>query len=53
MMAQINDVIDADTAELVATEYGHVVRRVAKSDVLEGLKGEADTLETWWPAHPS
>jgi len=42
MMAQINDVIDADTAELVATEYGHTVRRVAESDVLEGLKGEAD-----------
>src|SRR5438552_3564814 len=45
MMAQINDAIDADTAELVATEYGHVVRRVAESDVLEGLKGEADTSE--------
>src|SRR5579871_1330609 len=46
MMAQINDVIDADTAELVATEYGHTVRRVAESDVLEGLKGEADAPET-------
>ena len=45
MMAQINDVIDADTAELVATEYGHTVRRVAESDVLEGLKGEADAPE--------
>src|SRR5437868_6691147 len=45
MMAQINDAIDADTAELVATEYGHVVRRVAESDVLEGLKGEADAPE--------
>jgi translation initiation factor IF-2 len=45
MMAQINDVIDADTAELVATEYGHTVRRVAESDVLEGLKGAADAPE--------
>jgi translation initiation factor IF-2 len=44
-MAQINDVIDADTAELVAAEYGHTVRRVAESDVLEGLKGEADAPE--------
>jgi translation initiation factor IF-2 len=46
LMAQINDVIDADTAELVATEYGHTVRRVAESDVLEGLKGEADAPES-------
>jgi translation initiation factor IF-2 len=42
MMATPNDVIDADTAELVATEYGHVVKRVAESDVLEGLAGAAD-----------
>jgi len=42
MMATPNDVIDADTAELVATEYGHVVKRVAESDVLEGLVGARD-----------
>ena len=42
MMATANDTIDADTAELVATEYGHTVKRVAESDVLEGLKGAAD-----------
>ena len=42
MMATVNDVIDADTAELVATEYGHTVKRVAESDVLEGLKGGED-----------
>ena len=42
MMVQINDVIDADTAELVATEYGHTVKRVAESVVLEGLKGSED-----------
>ncbi|HEY8255747.1 MAG TPA: translation initiation factor IF-2 [Rhizomicrobium sp.] len=42
MMATPNDVIDADTAELVATEYGHVVKRVAESDVLEGLTGDKD-----------
>jgi translation initiation factor IF-2 len=46
MMATANDVIDADTAELVATEYGHVVKRVAESDVLEGLTGEKDEAET-------
>jgi translation initiation factor IF-2 len=37
-----NDIIDADTAELVATQYGHTVKRVAESDVLEGLTGAAD-----------
>jgi translation initiation factor IF-2 len=42
MMATPADVLDADTAELVATEYGHVVKRVAESDVLEGLTGEKD-----------
>jgi translation initiation factor IF-2 len=49
IMAQINDVIDADTAELVAAEYGHTVKRVAEDDVLEGLKGvedEAGTLKS-------
>ncbi|WP_116652248.1 translation initiation factor IF-2 [Pelagibacterium sediminicola] len=37
MMLKINDVIDADTAELIATELGHTVKRVAESDVEEGL----------------
>ncbi len=31
------DVIDADTAELVASEFGHTVRRVAESDIEEGI----------------
>jgi len=41
-----NDIIDADTAELVAAEYGHVVKRVAESDVLAGLTGAADEEAT-------
>lgn len=36
-MATINDVLDADTAELIATEMNHTVKRVAESDVEEGL----------------
>lgn len=36
-MHKITDVIDADTAQLVAEEMGHTVRRVAESDVEEGL----------------
>ena len=51
-MATVNDVIDADTAELVAAEYGHTVKRVAESDVLEGLKGTADETENLRPRPP-
>jgi len=52
MMATPNDVIDADTAELVATEYGHVVKRVAESDVLEGLVGAKDEEGALVPRPP-
>lgn len=48
-MVKITDVIDADTAQLVAEEMGHTVRRVAESDVEEGLfdiADEAGDLET-------
>jgi translation initiation factor IF-2 len=34
---KITDVIDADTAQLIAEEFGHTVKRVAESDVEEGL----------------
>ena len=36
-MAKINDVIDADAAELIAIELGHTVKRVSEADVEEGL----------------
>ena len=52
MMATVNDTIDADTAELVAAEYGHTVKRVAESDVLEGLKGGADEDAALVPRPP-
>ncbi len=52
MMATPNDIIDADTAELVATEYGHVVKRVAESDVLEGLTGDKDEEGALVPRPP-
>ncbi len=41
-MAKINDVIDADTAQLLAEELGHTVKRVAEADVEEGLFDVAD-----------
>ncbi|CAN0450518.1 unnamed protein product, partial [Scytosiphon promiscuus] len=36
-MHQINDLIDADTAELIVEEFGHTSRRVSEADVEEGL----------------
>ncbi|MES2721639.1 MAG: translation initiation factor IF-2, partial [Pseudomonadota bacterium] len=42
VMLKINDVIDNDTAELVATEFGHTVRRVSEADVEEGFIGDED-----------
>ena len=42
LMMKINDVIDSDTAELVAEEFGMAVKRVSESDVEEGFIAEAD-----------
>jgi translation initiation factor IF-2 len=39
---KITDVIDADTAQLIAEELGHTVKRVAASDVEEGLFDQVD-----------
>ena len=41
-MVKLDDILDADTAQIVAEEMGHSVRRVAASDVEEGLFAEAD-----------
>ncbi len=51
-MVVITDVIDADTAQLVAEEMGHSVRRVAESDVEEGLFGAADDPAAMMPRPP-
>ncbi len=51
-MVKITDVIDADTAQLVAEEMGHSVRRVAESDVEEGLFDAADAPEAMQPRPP-
>ena len=32
-MLKINDVLDADTAQLIAEDFGHTVKRVAEADV--------------------
>ncbi|CAH1659158.1 translation initiation factor IF-2 [Chelatococcus asaccharovorans] len=51
-MHKITDVIDADTAQLIAEELGHTVKRVAESDVEEGLFDEPDEAETLLPRPP-
>ncbi len=44
-MMKINDVIDPDTAQLIAEEMGHSVKRVAEADVEEGLFTTSDEDE--------
>ncbi|GGC52197.1 translation initiation factor IF-2 [Chelatococcus reniformis] len=51
-MHKITDVIDADTAQLIAEELGHTVRRVAESDVEEGLFSSDDPDDTLVPRPP-
>ncbi|SFO39056.1 translation initiation factor IF-2 [Cohaesibacter marisflavi] len=45
MMVKTVDVLDADTAQLVAEELGHTVKRVAASDVEEGLFDKKDAAD--------
>jgi len=51
-MHKITDVIDSDTAQLIAEEFGHTVRRVSEADVEEGFIGEADSAEDLEPRAP-
>ncbi|HLG85953.1 MAG TPA: translation initiation factor IF-2, partial [Alphaproteobacteria bacterium] len=51
-MAKITDVIDADTAQLIAEELGHTVKRIAESDVEEGLFDQPDTDANLLPRPP-
>src|SRR5215217_2231919 len=51
-LLKITDAIDADTAQLVAEELGHTVKRVAESDVEEGLFDTPDVDETIEPRPP-
>jgi len=52
VMATINQAIDADTAELIVSEFGHRMRRVSEADVEVGLRGEEDTPEALAPRAP-
>ncbi|MGQ0483786.1 MAG: translation initiation factor IF-2 [Hyphomicrobiales bacterium] len=51
-MHTINDVIDADMAQIIAEEMGHKVKRVSEADVIEGLSGLTDAPEVLQPRPP-
>src|ERR1700722_13402156 len=51
-MHKITDVIDADTAQLIAEEMGHTVKRVAAADVEEGLFDSVDDSTDTEPRSP-
>jgi translation initiation factor IF-2 len=51
-MHKINDVIDADTAELIVQDFGHTPKRVSEADVEEGFIGATDTDENLQPRAP-
>jgi translation initiation factor IF-2 len=52
VMATINEPIDADTAELIAGEFGHKVKRVTEADVEIGMEGTLDTETDLLPRPP-
>ena len=52
VMATITQTIDADTAELVATEFGHRVKRVTENDIEADLGGAVDGEENLKPRAP-
>ncbi len=51
-MATSTDTIDADTAQVVAEELGHTVRRVSEADVEEGMFVATDDPEKLQPRAP-
>ncbi len=53
-MAKMNDVLDADTAQLIAEDFGHIVKRVSDADVEDDFIGadEDDDDSTLEPRAP-
>jgi translation initiation factor IF-2 len=52
MMVTINQVIDADTAELLCTEFGHKFKRISDADIEIGLRHEDDPDHLQIPRAP-
>jgi len=51
-MMNHSDIVDADTAELIAEEFGHTVRRVAETDIEEGIFDQPDDESELIPRPP-
>ena len=51
-MHTINDVIDADTAQIIAEEMGHKVKRVSDTDVVDSLDTGVEAEENMVPRPP-
>jgi len=51
-MHTINDIVDTDTAQLIAEDFGHTVKRVSESDVEEGLMQDDDPADSMKPRAP-
>ena len=52
VMATINQLIDADTAELLVEEFGHTIKRVTDADVEVGIEGPEDDEASLVPRPP-
>ena len=52
VMVTINQIIDADTAELVVSEFGHKIKRVSAADVEIGIGGAPDEEGSLSPRAP-
>lgn len=52
MMVTVNQTIDADTAELLVEEFGHIVKRVSAADIEIDTNKDVDPPETQKPRPP-
>jgi translation initiation factor IF-2 len=52
MPTTMNEFVDQDTAELLVTEFGHIIKRVSDADVEIGIEGDADRVEDLQPRPP-
>lgn len=52
IMANSTQSLEADTAEIVANEFGHTVKRVTEDDVLKEIEDYNDTEEDLLPRPP-
>lgn len=52
IMATVNQIIDAETAELIVADFGHKSKLVSEADVEIGIEGEEDREEDMTPRPP-